>query len=219
MIPEVSSFCRYCGAAQHGEEASAYRAEAPVVRQATLPAPQVERVAHTRQVILKQHEVVGRRHLAPRTVWLFFINYNLRMGIVLPGFLLAIYFEPLAVGLLLAYLLVIYLIAQLVYNYFYFTIDNNNFTAEYGIIHKKHVSIPFQQIQNVNIKRTFIDRLLGLSKLEVESAGTASLKMRDIVGGTRSRSEGFLPGLSMEDAMHIHDVLLVKKEYSHKNGN
>ena len=166
-------------------------------------------------------EVVERRHLAPRAVLLFFINYNFRMAIVFPAFAAGIYFEPLIALLLAAYFIVVYLIASLVYNHFYFAITNNRFEAEYGIIHKKHVSIPFEHVQNVYIKRTFIDRVLGIAKLEIESAGTASLKMRDVVGGTRSRSEGFLPGLSLDDARHIHDVLLVKKQYAHQasNGN
>jgi membrane protein YdbS with pleckstrin-like domain len=219
LIPESSNFCRYCGAAQHGEMAAVYRAEAPPLPQPTQPVPEVSKVGHTRKLLLKQHEVIGRRHLDPRAVWLFFINYNLRMFIVFPAFAAGIYFEPLVALLLLAYLIMVYMIALLAYNHFWFSIDEQAFHKEYGIIHKRRVSLPFRQIQNVNVVRTFIDRLLGIAKVEVETAGSSSVKRRDIIGGVKSKAEGVLPGTDLEYARHIHDVLLFKKEYQHNQDN
>lgn len=217
LIPEKSNFCKFCGAPQHGAQSALYRAEAKPIEHATEPSPEVLRAKGSLALRL-QREVVARRHLDPRAIWLFFINYNLRMAIVFPFFAVGIYYELLVTGLLVAYLLTVFLIASLVYNHFYFSIDNHNFQKEYGIIHKRHVSLPFRQIQNVNIVRTVIDRMLGIAKLEIETAGSSSIKRRDIVGGVKSKAEGVLPGLSLADAQHMHDLLLQKKEYDHQNG-
>lgn len=218
LIPEDSNFCRICGAPQHGPESALFRAEAAPVEQATKPIPEVLSKKYARMRRLER-ETVARRQLDPKAVWLFFINYNLFMFILIPAFAAAIYFQPLVVILFFAYELMVFLIASLVHNHFYFEIDDNGLEIEYGIIHKKHVSLPFRQIQNVNVIRTFIDRLLGIAKLEVETAGSARIKKRDVIGGVRTHAEAILPGLSLKDSRHLHDLLLQKKEMHHRNGD
>lgn len=218
LIPESSNFCPYCGAPQHGQASALYRAQAAPIEQATAPSPEVVRAKGSLALRL-QREVIPRRHLSTRAIWLFFINYNLRMAIVFPFFAVGIYFELLVAGLLVAYLIMVYLIASLVYNHFYFSIDNHGFQKEYGIIHKRRVSLPFRQIQNVNVTRTVFERLLGIARLEIETAGSSSIKRRDIVGGIKSKAEGVLPGIMLDDARHLHDVLLQKKEFQHENGH
>src|SRR6185436_3640378 len=101
------------------------------------------------------------RHLAPAAKWLFFINYIAQTSILIPIFAAGIYFQPLVVILLFAYLFITYLIAALIYNNFLFSIEQDTLEIGYGIVHKRDVSIPFVQIQNVNITRNFIDRILG----------------------------------------------------------
>lgn len=216
LIPEDSNFCRFCGAPQRGQESSLYRALAAPLARATVPALEVR---HTDAVPAAHHkmlrEVIPRRQLSPRAVWLFFINYNFRMAILIPAFAVGIYLEPLVAIFFFAFQLLVFLVASLIHSSFYFSIDHNGFQVEYGIIHKRRVSLPFRQIQNVNILRTFIERSLGIARLEVETAGSSSIKKRDIIGGIRSKSEGVLPGVSMADAQHLHDLLLQKKEYQH----
>lgn len=218
LIPETSNFCYTCGAPQHGQESALYRAQEKPIAQAVSPSIEVIQASH-RPHAKMEREVVARRHLHPRAVWLFFLNYNMRMAIVLPIFAVGIYMEPLVTVFFVAYEFLMLMIASLVHSHFWFSIDEQGFEVEYGIIHKRSVSLPFRQIQNVNILRTLIDRLLGLAKLEVETAGSSNTKHREVVGGIKSKAEGILPGITMADASHFHDLLLLKKEHQHANGD
>lgn len=218
LIPETSNFCYTCGAPQHGQESALYRAQEHPIAHAVSPSVEIVQ-ASRRPHPQMEREIIARRHLSPRAVWLFFLNYNMRMAIVIPIFAVGTYMEPLVAIFFLAYELLTFLIASLVHSHFWFSIDDQGFEVEYGIIHKRHVSLPFRQIQNVNIIRTLIDRMLGLAKIEVETAGSSSIKRREIVGAVKSKAEGILPGISMGDAEHFHDLLLLKKEFQHKNGD
>jgi putative membrane protein len=112
---------------------------------------------------------------------------------------------PLGFGLL-AYFLCIFIVTMLVYNNFTFEVDNDGLKIEQGIIHRLHVSVPFEQIQNVNIERSLSDRLLGLSRISIETAGQASTPTNGSI--TKSRSEAYLPGLHLKEAEIIHDLLI-----------
>ncbi len=208
LVNETANYCWDCGAALHGSAAALYQARAPmVVNPSTASAIGGE--------IMEAYfdladETVPLRHLDPAAKFLFFLNYLGKTAILFPAFLVGIYYQPLVAGGLFLYLFVTYLIAVLVYNHFIFSVNKNNVNLEYGIIHKRHVSIPYAQIQNVNITRTFIDRMLGIARIEIESAGSASARKRDIVGGTRSKAEAYLPGLNLKDAQKLHDLILQK---------
>lgn len=206
LIPESSNFCYSCGAPQHGQESALYRAQEKPIAHAVVPSVEVVRPHHPQS----QHEVVPRRQLSSRAIWLFFLNYNMRMAIVLPIFAVGIYMEPLVALFFVAYEILILLIASLVHGHFWFTIDENGFNTEYGIIHKRSVSLTFKQIQNVNILRSLLDRMLGIAKLEVETAGSSGVKPREVIGGIKSKSEGILPGITLADAEQLHDILLQK---------
>lgn len=133
---------------------------------------------------------------------------------LLPLFIIGAFFEPILVAIGFGfYLLILYLIAFVVYNHFLFSVEDEGLRIEHGIVNKRHVTIPFRQIQNVNITRTLLDRVLGIGKIEIESAGSSHPSRRDVIGGTRSKAEGFLPGLSMKEAEHLHDMLLQKAQH------
>lgn len=157
------------------------------------------------------HDIVPKRHLAPRAKILFFFNYVLISSILLPFMIGFLFFDPFfAATLITGYLAICYIAAMISYNNFYFSIDQNGFEKDYGVFFKKHVSIPFDQIQNVNTTRTIVDRFIGIARLDIETAGSASIKRRDIAGGVRSLSEGHLPGVNSADAREFHDLLLRK---------
>lgn len=203
LIPEDSNFCWRCGASQRAlEEAAGKTEERPKVEPELSPeeAAALEMLEAT----------VKQRHLDPGAIWLFFINYIGKTAMVLPLFAVGIYLQPLVIVGFVIYLVLAFLIAILVFNHFIFDIEKDRLDIEYGIVHKRHVSVPFRQIQNVNITRSLIDRLLGIAKLEIESAGSSMTHKRDVVGGTKSKAEGFLPGLSVKDALTFHDMILQK---------
>lgn len=211
LAAESSNYCWNCGAALHGTEAAVYRAEGPVLERPAQPSQSTPNPSPSDIELLEK--TVPRKHLDPGAIWLFFINYIGKTFLLVPLLAIGAYYQPLiGVGLAI-YLIVTYLIAVLVYNHFYFKIENDRLDIEYGIIHKRHASVPFRQVQNVNIIRTFIDRILGIARLEVESAGSSRTTKKDVVGGTRSKAEGFLPGLSVEHAREYHDLILQKARY------
>jgi membrane protein YdbS with pleckstrin-like domain len=213
-----ANFCRYCGAPQHGEESAIYRAQEAPIRPPTVPSDAAEARVETPKERRLEDEVVPKRHLSPNAIWLFYINYLFKTFIIIPLLIIGTLYEPLVGLILAAYLLVTFLIATLVYNYFYFAVNDDQLEIDYGIIHKRHVSLPFRQVQNVNITRTLIDRALGIARLEIESAGASHGQKRDIIGGTRSKAEAYLPGVSMRDAKHLHDVIL-QKALHQQNGD
>jgi uncharacterized membrane protein YdbT with pleckstrin-like domain len=52
-----------------------------------------------------------------------------------------------------------------------FTFGDVAFNIERGILSKKEIAIPYRQIQNVNIEQSFSHRLMGVSKLIIQTAG------------------------------------------------
>jgi len=52
-----------------------------------------------------------------------------------------------------------------------FTLDENSFNIRRGIFSKKEVSIPYRQIQDVDIEQTFFNRMMGVGKLVILTAG------------------------------------------------
>ncbi|MFA6340789.1 MAG: PH domain-containing protein [Candidatus Paceibacterota bacterium] len=52
-----------------------------------------------------------------------------------------------------------------------YTLDDYAFRLKRGIISKEEISIPYKQIQNVNIKQSVIFKMLGLASMVVLSAG------------------------------------------------
>lgn len=217
LVNETANFCWSCGAALHGEESAVYRAGAEQVDPAAAP----EHAHHLSNPELQKllDETFPPRRLSPPAILLFFFNYIGITALLLPLFVIGAFFEPVLVAIGFGfYLIILYLIAVIVYNHFVFSVEDEGLRIEYGIINKRHVTIPFRQIQNVNITRTLLDRILGIGKLEIESAGSSHAAKRDIVGGTRSKAEGFLPGLTMKEAEHLHDMLLQKAQHEKSRG-
>lgn len=215
LVDESAHFCRFCGAPLHGEQSGQFRAQAAPTDPATADA-----AVHLENPELQAlvNETFPPRHLAPAAQLLFFSNYVGITSLLIPLFAIGAFFEPIlsVVGFGI-YIIVTYLIAVVVYNHFVFSVETEGLRIEYGIINKRHVTIPYRQIQNVNITRTLIDRILGIGKLEIESAGSSHDVKKDIVGGTRSKAEGFLPGLTLKEAEHLHDLLLQKALHEKQN--
>jgi membrane protein YdbS with pleckstrin-like domain len=213
LAAENANFCWKCGAPLRGRDASVYRAQGPALNPTTQPSTEALKTYIDPAVVRK---TVPKSHLDPAVIWLFFINYIGKTFLLVPPLAIGAYYQPIIGAGFGLYLLINYLIAVLVYNHFYFSIEEDRLLIEYGIIHKRHVTVPFRQVQNVNIISTLIDRILGIARLEVESAGSSQTYKREVVGGTRSKAEGFLPGLSIRRAREYHDLILQKARYARK---
>lgn len=210
MIPETSKFCRFCGAAQHGPEAGIYRVEQPTLGKTAVKAAEKSRKNPLKDTEEKGAvEYIKRRSLCPQVKISFIIGYLQKTSIIPLLLLIGLVFDPIVFGgAILFYALALYVSAALAYNYFFYSIDETGFQKEYGIIHKHSVSVPYSNIQNVNISRSLIDRLLGLARINIETAGSASIDDRDVIGGSSSKAEAHLPGVTLEQAKKIHDLVV-----------
>jgi len=91
-----------------------------------------------------------------------------------------------------------YVWSFLFYKFYKYELGGEVFKKEYGVISKKYVSIPYGRIQNIDIHRSLMMRILGLSMLKIQTAG----------GSGAVGSEATLPGLSSKRAEEIREVLI-----------
>lgn len=162
--------------------------------------------------------------LDPKSTWIFFLN-NL-----IVGFFLVIFASPFGIFLLFEffsdgvynassspvptfsapYVIIAVVLwagfsfiwAKLTYGTYRYELTDKGFRKESGVIWKQYVTIPYSKIQNVDIYRGIMARLLGLADLHIQTAGmSVPTKMGAL-------SEGRLPGLSMADAEKLRDELV-----------
>ena len=95
------------------------------------------------------------------------------------------------------------LFAWLEYSNYRFLLGENAFKIRHGILQKEEVAIPYRQIQNVNIKRSLFDQIVGLSKLIILTAGYEDKEEK-----ISAESEGILPSIDKNLAQKIQDELL-----------
>ena len=177
------------------------------------------------------------KQLDPKAVWLFFISYVLRWAFVIifigifafssfftnrgemsltPAvpfyFTLVVKWGWLIIPLLIVLL---YVWAWLTYRFYRYELREDGFRKESGVIYKRYVTIPYERIQNVDIYRGIWARILGLSDLQIQTAGASA-----VMGNHGARgllAEGRLPGLSKETAEQLRDEL-VRKARGGKTG-
>lgn len=174
--------------------------------------------------------------LDSKAVWLFFFRIFFRGLFVLIffGYILFIisipiltkteraeaFLEKVGYLWLLLPLFILYLIfcwfwAKLTYRFWVYQLTEDAFKKEYGVIWKKYVSIPYERIQNIDIHRGVITRILGLSDLQIQTAGASA-----VVYGRRMMgigAEGYLPGLDKNVTEELREEL-IKRAKGTKQG-
>jgi uncharacterized membrane protein YdbT with pleckstrin-like domain len=162
------------------------------------------------------------KQLSPRSVWMFFIQDI--FGFVFLFFFVFIFFGftfitiflektgildslPTAAILIIVFLIILtifsYFWARLQYKFYKYELREDGFRKESGVILKKYVTIPYERIQNVDIYRGIIARILGLSDLHIQTAGNSAVSGRFGIN-----AEGRLPGITVQDAEQIRDELV-----------
>jgi len=169
--------------------------------------------------------------LHPRAVWLFFISSLLCFFLIFLflGFYLIIgILSELGentgitsyIGWIFVFAFVVivllYIWAKLSYHFYRYELREDGFRKELGVITKKYVTIPYDRIQNVDIYRGILARILGLSDLNIQTAGASAQMSR--YGGLTGGAEGRLPGLSREDAEKLRDELIRRAKQSKNQG-
>ena len=179
------------------------------------------------------------KQLDPKAVWLFFINFVLRafIPILFLSFWGTVVFFEFFVGpgvnldnggkfsfgflnwlwiIIPAFLVLCFIWAKLTYRFYRYELTDAGFRKELGVIYKKYVTIPYDRIQNVDIYRGILARILGLSDLNIQTAGmSATVGRYGISGGS---SEGRLPALSREDAERLRDELIQRARQAKNQG-
>jgi membrane protein YdbS with pleckstrin-like domain len=97
--------------------------------------------------------------------------------------------------------------AKLVYDNYRYEIAPEGFKSEYGVISKKYVTIPYERIQNVDIYRGIIYRIMGLSDVQIQTAANKIVHTGGRHGRIKSVAEGRLPGIDKEEAEKLREDL------------
>jgi putative membrane protein len=102
-------------------------------------------------------------------------------------------------GLLTIFILII-VFGYLNYRHFFFYIDEEKeeFILKSGVFNKKIVSVRFERIQQVNINQSFIQKLIHVYEVEIETAGS-------------TKNEAKIRAVSKQTALYIRDRLLSGK--------
>jgi membrane protein YdbS with pleckstrin-like domain len=80
----------------------------------------------------------------------------------------AVYFLTL---ITLGLFIIVFIVGWFDYSAYSFTLEEFDIRMKRGLIQKKEKSIPYRQIQNINIERNPTFQLLGLSRVILETAG------------------------------------------------
>lgn len=105
--------------------------------------------------------------------------------------------------------------SKLTYKHYHFVITDKGFQKEYGVIWKRYVTIPYDHIQHVSIHRGVIDRYLGLSTIQIFTAGTASMHGGNFTG---HHAEGEVPGLLHDTAQQLRDEIIERSNKAIERG-
>ena len=90
--------------------------------------------------------------------------------------------------------------ARMSYNRWFYEFNDDGLRLERGIIWKKYSNVPYERIQNVDVHRGIIARMLGFSSLMIQTAGYSATPY----------SEGYIPALEMNKAEHIRSFVMKK---------
>ncbi len=145
----------------------------------------------------------------------YFVLFSTKNTFILRAFFLNV--NHMLGSFAIVFLIASYIKARLVYKNYLYEFSDIGLKIESGVLNKKYVTIPYERIQNIDIYRSLISRVLGLSGLYVQTGGMNTISAG---GSFASRAEGVLPGLDLLVANEVRDELLKKAEESRrKNGN
>lgn len=94
--------------------------------------------------------------------------------------------------------------AWLIYKNYTFSISDDAFRVNRGILNKEEIAIPYRQIQSVDLRQNVIGQMLGISKLAILTAGQDEDK--------NAESEADFPAIDTQTAKSIQAELLKRSE-------
>lgn len=223
-LAEKSKFCSSCGKQLIADYKDPRKAEHEAIQHLSQPESPGERKLryikrHRKSDVITTDDengepIVKFRNLHPNAIWLFFFQYLGKTAILMLLFGLGLFLEPyISLSFMAVYLVGLFIAAAINYRNYEFEVTPLALHITYGVVHKYSVSVSFEQIQNINKRRTLIDRLLGLAHLEIDTAGTGGEVVKN-VGGLMSASEGYIPGVTPDEADDILQLVLARIQAS-----
>lgn len=90
---------------------------------------------------------------------------------------------------------------RLSYKNYKYELVKDALKIEKGVITKVYKSIPYGRIQNVDIQRGILSRMLGLSTVLVHTAGYSGPQQY-------AQAEGYIPGVLVDEAEKIREAII-----------
>jgi len=100
--------------------------------------------------------------------------------------------------------------ARMSYNRWFYEFTNDSLKLERGIIWKRYSNVPYTRVQNVDIHRGILARIIGFSSVIIQTAGYSYTSR----GG--AMAEGYLPAVSIEGAEEIREFLMKRINKNHQ---
>lgn len=148
-----------------------------------------------------------------RVIWII-IFATIFLGFVSSSFIIRFFLtktgllSSILIGWLVTFLILLAIgeiWVRLYYNNWLFKFDKNNLKLERGVIWKRYSNVPYDRVQNVDIHRGVLARLLGFSSIYVQTAGYSSYGRHGL-----RKAEGYIPAVSVTSAEKIRDFLMKK---------
>lgn len=151
--------------------------------------------------MINEQTIISERRLHPLT-----LAYQAIRNI--PAFLIPVYFAVFQGNreewfyILISVFVLFFTVPSIILQYYYFKfyLTNREIVIRSGVFSKKTRNISLSRIQNINIEENILQRIFGLVKVEIETAGD-------------SDTEGKLEYVSKQDA---HDLKEIIKKYQYK---
>jgi membrane protein YdbS with pleckstrin-like domain len=137
-------------------------------------------------------------------VWLFFVAMGAKEDA--PVFAILGYGILFLIPFIIVLIVIGEIYARLSYKFWGYEFTKSEMKVERGIIWKTYKSIPFERIQNIDIKRGIIARIMGFSTIEIQTAGYSAIQTGNKSYSTHS--EGYLPAVATEEAEKIRTFLM-----------
>jgi membrane protein YdbS with pleckstrin-like domain len=125
-----------------------------------------------------------------------FILILLKMSFVTSGIL----FLLVLIGYFIFIIIGSEIFTNLSYKNWSYEFTKDQLRLERGIIWKIYSNIPYERIQNVDIQRGILARMLGYSSVMIQTAGYSGMAM----------SEGYIPAVDMNEAEEIREFVIKK---------
>ena len=167
-----------------------------------------------------------KKQLHPGARWAF--RVQIFWGIIILLFILGSFLIPLSIesnietgsnsffmtviqGLII--FIVIFIVVgeiwvRMAYNRWFYEFTDTNLKLESGVIWKRYSNVPYERIQNVDIRRGIIARICGFSTVMMQTAGYSMAQGRSV--------EGYIPAVDVKEAESIRDFVM--KKISGKKG-